>query len=37
MNIVNTEFFGYIMPNNYNNINDAMKDFSQFKIHTLGI
>ena len=38
MNIVNTEFFGYIMANKkYKNINEAMKDFSEFKIHALGI
>ena len=37
MNIVNTEFFGYIMPNNkYNNINESKEDFYKFKIHILG-
>ena len=37
MYILNTEFFGFIMPNKKNtNINEASDDFFQFKINTLG-
>ncbi|CAI8006304.1 Procollagen galactosyltransferase 1 [Geodia barretti] len=36
MYILNTEFFGFIMPNKKNtNINEASDDFFQFKINTL--
>ncbi|CAI8006303.1 Procollagen galactosyltransferase 1 [Geodia barretti] len=36
MYILNTEFFGFIMPNKkYTNINKASEDFFQFKINTL--
>ena len=37
MYILNTEFFGFIIPNKkYTNINKASEDFFQFKINTLG-
>ena len=37
MNILNTEFFGYIMPpKGYRDINEASRDFFQLKLKTLG-